>query len=130
MPRFQTLKDLNISFKPHPVTGDLTTLKDEAAIKQAILNLLLTEPGERVFNSQLGSGIRSLLFEPLDYGTAAQVNNRITFTLNKYEPRINILQIETTPNYEDNGFEVDLTFEYVGRQDEPITIALFLERTR
>lgn len=55
MPTFQTFKDLNITFKPHPVTGDLTTVKDEAAIKQAIINLLLTNRGERLFAHRIGS---------------------------------------------------------------------------
>ncbi len=39
MPQFQTFKDLNVTFKPHPVTGDLIVSKDVAAVKQAIINL-------------------------------------------------------------------------------------------
>ena len=74
MPTFQTFKDLNITFKPHPVTGDLTTVKDEAAIKQAIINLLLTNRGERLFAPRIGSSLSDLLFEILDFGTASLVN--------------------------------------------------------
>lgn len=127
---FQTFKDLNITFKPHPVTGDLTTVKDEAAIKQAIINLLLTNKGERLFAPQIGSSLSNLLFEILDYGTASLVNTEIQNTLKSYEPRIRVLSLSTNPNFDDNGFDVELVFEVVGREDLPRSINFFLERTR
>jgi len=77
MPKFQTFKDLNITFKPHPITGDLTVIKDEAAIKQAIINLLLTNKGERFFDSRIGSFLSNLLFEPLDFATASLMNTEV-----------------------------------------------------
>jgi phage baseplate assembly protein W len=130
MPTFQTFKDLNITFKPHPVTGDLTTVKDEAAIKQAIINLLLTNRGERLFAPQIGSSLSDLLFEILDFGTASLVNTEIQNTLRTYEPRIRVLSLSTNPNFDDNGFDVELVFEVVGREDLPRSINFFLERTR
>ena len=130
MPTFQTFKDLNITFKPHPVTGDLTTVKDEAAIKQAIINLLLTNLGERLFAPRIGSSLSDLLFEILDFGTASLVNTEITNTLSTYEPRIRVLSLSTNPNFDDNGFDVELVFEVVGREDLPRSINFFLERTR
>jgi len=130
MPTFQTFKDLNITFKPHPVTGDLTTVKDEAAIKQAIINLLLTNRGERLFAPQIGSSLSDLLFEMLDFGTASLVNTEIQNTLRTYEPRIRVLSLSTNPNFDDNGFDVELVFEVVGREDLPRSINFFLERTR
>lgn len=130
MPEFQTFKDLNITFKPHPITGDLTVTKDEAAIKQAIINLLLTNKGERFFNSRIGSSLSSLLFEQLDFATAALVNAEIENTLRFYEPRIEILSISTEPNFDDNGFDIELVFEVTGREDIPVAINFFLERTR
>jgi phage baseplate assembly protein W len=130
MPKFQTFKDLNITFKPHPITGDLTVVKDEAAIKQAIINLLLTNKGERFFNPRIGSSLPSLLFEPLDFATASLVNTEVQNTLKFYEPRINILSLLTTPNFDENGFDVELVFEVIGREDLPTSINFFLERTR
>jgi phage baseplate assembly protein W len=130
MPTFQTFKDLNITFKPHPITGDLTVLKDEAAIKQAIINLLLTNRGERFFDSRIGSSLSELLFEPLDFGTASLVNTEIQNTLRFYEPRISILSLSTNPNFDNNGFDVELVFEITGRDDVPVSITFFLERTR
>jgi uncharacterized protein len=130
MPTFQTFKDLNITFKPHPVTGDLTVVKDEAAIKQAIINLLLTNRGERLFAPRIGSSLNNLLFEMLDFGTASLVNTEIENTLKFYEPRINILSLSTAPNFDENGFDVELVFEVVGREDIPTSVNFFLERTR
>ena len=63
-------KDINITFKKHPVTNDIVVSKDASAIKQAIVNLLLTNKGERLMNPTYGSDIRKYLFEPLDYGTS------------------------------------------------------------
>lgn len=130
MSKLLSFKDLKITFKPHPVTGDLQVTKDEAAIKQSIVNLLLTVKGERLFNANLGSSISSLLFEPLDFGTASLISSEIESTLNLYEPRINVLSIDVQPNFEENGFEANLSFEIIGREDLPINVEFFLERTR
>lgn len=130
MAKTLTFKDLNITFKPHPITGDLIVTKDEAAVKQAIVNLLLTNRGERLFNANLGSSVTTLLFEPLDFGTAGLISSEIESTLKLYEPRINVLSVTTTPNYDDNGFDTELEFEIIGREDVPINVEFFLERTR
>ena len=62
-----SFKDLNITFKKHPVTNDVVVSKDASAIKQAIVSLLLTNKGERLMNPKYGSDIRSYLFEPMDF---------------------------------------------------------------
>jgi len=125
-----SFKDININFKKHPVTGDLVVSKDASAIKQAIVNLLLTNKGERPFNPDYGSNIRSYLFEPLDYGTAAQIELSITSTIAKFEPRINVRSIDIYPNYDNNSFDVDMTYEIVGSDDPPVAVELVLNRTR
>lgn len=130
MAKFQTFKDLNITFKPHPVTGDLIVKKDDAAIKQAVVNLLLTSKGERPFKPNLGSNLRKLLFENLDAASAGDVGDDIRETLNEFEPRIAITSLDVDANFEDNGFDVALEFEIIGREDFPVAIEFFLERTR
>ena len=125
-----SFKDINITFKKHPVTNDLVVSRDASAIKQSIVNLLLTNKGERPFNPDYGSNIRSYLFEPLDYATAGQVSSSIQNTLTEFEPRITVISIDTDPNYDQNGFEVEMTYEVVGSDDPPIAVELFLSRTR
>ncbi len=130
MATFQTFKDLNVTFKPHPVTGDLIVKKDDAAIKQAVVNLLMTNKGERPFQPQLGSSIREQLFEPLDTMTAAIIGESIKNCLTNYEPRIRILELDLDLDFEENGYTVNLEFVIVGREDKPSSIEFFLERTR
>ena len=125
-----SFKDINITFKKHPVTNDLVVSRDASAIKQSIVNLLLTNKGERPFNPDYGSNIRSYLFEPLDYATAGQVSSSIQNTLTEFEPRIDVVSIDTYPNFNDNGFNVELEYEIVGSNNPPIAVELFLSRTR
>ena len=130
MPTFQTFKDLSVTFKKHPITDDLVTVKDKAAIVQAITGLLLTRKGERPFQPNLGSGIQSLLFEPLDYGSASILKSKVGNVLNQYEPRIVVDSIRCEPDFDNNGYEVELSYTIIGREDAPIAVEFFLERTR
>ena len=123
-------KDINITFKKHPVTDDLVVSKDASAIKQAIVNLLLTNKGERLMNPTYGSDIRSYLFEPMDFGTANQIKNNIKDTIETFEPRIRVLQISATPNFDDNGFDITMTYNVIGTDTPPVTVDFFLSRTR
>ena len=130
MPNFQTFKDLSVTFKSHPVTDDLVIVKDKAAIVQSVRNLLLTRKGERPFQPDLGSDITRLLFEPLDYGTAGLIRQAIFDVLGRYEPRIRVEAVVVTPIDDDNGFEVEMSYVIVGRDDTPVSVDFFLESTR
>ena len=123
-------RDINITFKKHPVTNDVVVSKDASAIKQAIVNLLLTNKGERLMNPTYGSDIRKYLFEPLDYGTSYLIKGNIESTISKFEPRISVLRISCKPNYDDNGFDVEMTYRIQGTDDPPVAVDFFLSRTR
>lgn len=125
-----SFKDLNITFKKHPVTNDVVVSKDASAIKQAIVNVLLTNKGERLMNPRYGSDIRRFLFEPLDYGTGFQIKSNIRDTLERFEPRISVIDIKCTPNFDDNGFDVVLQYNVRGTDDPPVAVEFFLSRTR
>lgn len=128
MPTFQTFKDLSIAFKPHPITKDVATKKDTAAIRQAVSNLLYTRKTERFFDSDLGTNLQRLLFEPLSSITAGLISEEIRGVLGIYEPRISVESIEVKANLSQNGFDVLLYFVITGRNDGPIALNLFLER--
>ena len=130
MPTFETFKDLSITFKKHPVSDDLVVVKDKAAIIQAVTALLLTNKGERPFKPDLGCDIRRSLFEPLDYATSGLIRSQVIEVLKKYEPRIAVENVKVTPDEESNGYEVELYFRIVGRDDEVVATEFFLERTR
>ena len=130
MPTFQTFKDLSVTFKKHPVTDDLVQVKDKAAIVQSITGLLLTMKGERPFQPELGCDIKRILFEPLDYASAGTIKKEVKETLDRYEPRIRIDDIVCEPDFDNNGYNVELTFTMIGREDAPIAVEFILERTR
>ena len=130
MPEFQTFKDFNLNFKPHPVTEDLQVVKDSADIKQSIKSLLLTRKGERLFNSDLGTGLSDLLFEPLDFGTAAIIRDEIFTVIDNYESRVEIITLNVDTNFEDNGYDIELEYVIRGRSDLQNNIEFFLESSR
>ena len=123
-------KDFNLNFKSHPVTDDLLVVKDENAIKQSIKSLLLTVRGERLFNSSIGTRLKEVLFEPLDFASASTIEREILRCLNKYEPRIRIQTLEVVPNDKEDGYDVTLIYVIVGRNDAPVEVEFFLDRTR
>ena len=130
MPEVSTFKDLSVTFKKHPVTDDLVTVKDKSAVAQSIKGLLLTRRGERPFQPDLGSGLQDLLFEPMDYGSAALIKKEIRETLNRFEPRISITKLMCYPDLMNNGYEVELEYKIIGREDRAVALDIFLERTR
>ena len=130
MPAFPTFKDLSVTFKKHPVTNDLVSVKDKVAIAQSISNLLQTNKGERPFQPELGSGLRDLLFEPLDYGSCGIMSQVVTELINNYEPRVRVQAVDCNPDYMNNGYNIELSYIIVGREDEVVGAELFLERTR
>ena len=130
MPSVTPFKDLSISFTRNKITNDLLVKKDDAAVKQAIINILMTNKGERLFDSEYGSNVPSYLFEPLDYATASNINDAIREALT-YEPRIKVLGVNVEPDFDTNGFEVILAFKIIGRDDlVPYKVEFFLSRTR
>ena len=130
MPSFQTFKDLSVTFKKHPVTDDLVAVKDKAAIVQAIQSILLTRKGERPFQPELGCDIQDLLFEPLDFASAGAIKQEIRETVDRYEPRVTVTEIICQPDFNNNGYNVEIQFILIGREDTPVAVEFILERTR
>ena len=59
----RAFKDINLSFKRHPVTNDVVVIRDEDAIKRSVKNIIFTILGEKPFNPNFGSVINDSLFE-------------------------------------------------------------------
>jgi hypothetical protein len=126
----RSFKDISLSFEPHPVTKDLPILKNEAAIRRSVRNLVETLPTERFFNSILGSNVRSSLFGFVDVGTASIISDQIRTTINNFESRVNNVRVFVNPQPDMNSFDVTVNYEIIG-QDFPIQEFNFiLEATR
>lgn len=118
-------KDLTLS----PVSSDLALLKDEDAVKEAIKNLLLTDPGERPMQPYLGGGIRGLLFENITPGTLKLIQDRVQETIKTFEPRAELIDVTVTTTFDENQVGVRVQF-YIVNNQQPIELDVILERIR
>ena len=112
----RSFKDISLSFEPHPVTKDLPSLINERAIIRSIRNLVQTIPTERFFNSTIGSNVRALLFDFVDYALSSEIETQILSTINNYEPRVNNVKVQVDPIPDLNEFEVTVTFDIIGQE--------------
>ena len=126
----RAFKDISLSFTPHPVTKDLTILKNENSIKKSVRNLVQTIPTERFFNSAIGSEVRDSLFEFVDFGTASVIQNQIQIVLENFEPRIENVTVEVQPKPDTYEFEVTVFFTIVGQDIPTQEFTFMLEATR
>ena len=126
----RVFKDISLSFTPHPVTKDLTILKNENAVKRSVRNLIQTIPTERFFNPTLGSEVRESLFDFVDFGTASAIQGQIEITLENFEPRIDNVSVEVEPRPDTNEFEVTVFFNIVGQDIPTQEFTFMLEATR
>jgi phage baseplate assembly protein W len=99
------------------------------AVIRSVRYLLLTKNFERPFQSNIGSRIQSLLFEPIDALTAQSLKSEIENVLDKFEPRVSLVQVTIYEKPDDNAYSVTIQF-YIGNNVEPTAINLILERTR
>tara|TARA_R100000742_G_C4279612_1_gene104738 strand:- start:10900 stop:11298 length:399 start_codon:yes stop_codon:yes gene_type:complete len=126
----RSFKDISLSFTPHPVTNDLTVIKNENAIKKSVRNLVQTIPTERFFNSILGTDIRSTLFDFCDFGTASVIERQIKTSIENFEPRVDNLVVEVFPRPDQNEFEINIYFDIIGQQFPSQAFQFILEATR
>jgi len=121
--------DLDLNFTAHPVTKDITRRYDDNAIKQSIKNLLLTRNFERPFHSEIGSPIRSLLFELPGPMFNVMLQRAIIDVINNFEPRVEVLDVSINDSIDANEVYVSIEFKIINTE-RPITLDLALERTR
>ena len=125
----QGFKDISMTFQSNPLTNDLIALKNESAIARSIRNIVFTLPGEKFFNPNFGSRVSRSLFENVDQISASIIKDEIENSINNFEPRVSLIDVQTIPDFDNNGFSVYLEFFVINRTD-PISITFFLERIR
>ena len=107
----QGYKDLSMSFKSNPLNNDLIGLKDDNAIARSIRNIVYTLPGEKFFDSDFGSDVTGSLFENIDEISAVTIREEIEYCIKSYEPRVNLIEVQSIPNYDNNEYNVLITYE-------------------
>lgn len=121
--------DLNISFKAHPVTGELYLVKNKDAIKQAIKNLVLTNKFEVLWEPDLFSNVTYSLFENIDSADLVFLKDSIETVINNYEPRCQVLDVRYKDDLDRNGFYLEIVYLPLNSTTLE-TVDVFLERLR
>jgi len=123
-------KDISMSFQTNPLNNDLISIKNETAIARSVRNLIFTLPGERFFNENIGSRVSKVLFENMDEISASVIEDEITNTINNYEPRVDLISVDVSPNYDNNEFNVTINYYIVGIDVLPQQLSFALQPTR
>jgi phage baseplate assembly protein W len=123
-------KDLSMSLLANPLNYDIIAIKNETAIARSIRNLVFTMRGERFFNPDLGSGISKALFENIDEISASVLKTEIENTINSYEPRVELISVVVSPDYDNNQFYATISYNIIGIDVLPQQLSFALQPTR
>lgn len=121
--------DFFIDFNLNPVTGNLARATNEESVKNSIINIILTNLGERPYQFTLGSKIRASLFDPMDsLNIESDIQSSIMDAL-QHEPRADIAKVDVYKNVTQNGYNVNIFFA-IKNIPEVFSVSLFLKRIR
>lgn len=123
-------KDISLSFQVNPINYDLIAITNETAISRAVRNLVFTKRGERPFDALLGSRVSSLLFDNLDPVTASNIELEIETVIRNYEPRVSLVRVTATPNYDSNEIDVEIVYDIIGVDVPQQQLEFALQPTR
>ena len=126
----QQYKDVSMSFKSNPLNDDLIGLKNESAIARSIRNIVFPLPGEKFFNPDFGSKITNSLFENIDEISAITIREEIEYSIRTFEPRVKLLDVSSIPNYDNNEYNVVITYQIIGAEVSPQQLEFVLLPSR
>lgn len=118
------------SFEQNPLTGILARVTNEESVKQALKNLILTNIGERFYDSNKGSKIKQSLFDLYDPGTIEIIQIQLSEAIAAYEPRAIIQNIRLQEDIDNNGYYVTLIFSIINIPDQTFTLDVSMQRVR
>jgi len=110
----QGFKDISMTFARNPLTSDLIALKNTNAITRSVRNIIFTYPGEKPFDPEFGSQVSKMLFENIDPLNAIKIKREIRYSIDRYEPRVLLTNVEVTPDYDGNAFNVIIAYNVIG----------------
>jgi phage baseplate assembly protein W len=126
----QGFKDLSMSFQANPLNSDLIAIKNETAISRSIRNIVFTLPGEKFFNENFGSRVSKSLFENVDEISASIIKDEIENSINNYEPRVQLIEVQTIPDYDNGAFDVIINYRIIGADVPAQQLEFVLQPTR
>ena len=126
----QVFKDISMTFQSNPLNDDLIAIKNENAIARSLRNIVFTTPGEKFFNQSFGSRITESLFENIDEITATVIVDEIRQSIDNYEPRVEVDDVKAFPDYENNSFDVIITYDVIGSEIPTQELQFVLQSSR
>ena len=126
----QGFKDISMTFQSNPLNDDLIALKNENAIARSIRNIVFTLPGEKFFNASFGSRISESLFDNIDEITATIIVDEIRESIETYEDRVQLIDVLADPDFENNSFDLTITYEIIGRNIPAQELQFVLQSSR
>ena len=121
--------DLSFDFTANPQTGDVATVKDAVSVKRGIKNILLTSGFERLFQPEIGSGIKNMLFEPMTPLTEQRLSDACADAIDAWEKRASVIDITVISEEEYNRYRVAIKFN-INNSLETEQVDVFLNRER
>ena len=110
----RAFKDINLSFKRHPVTNDVVVIRDEDAIKRSVKNIIFTIIGEKPFEPDFGSVMNQSLFDLNTNLNEIRVSDEIKASLDNYEPRIDNVNVSVSILADTNEMNCTVQYDIVG----------------
>ena len=126
----RAFKDISLSFTKHPVTNDVTVLKNEDAIKKSVINLCRTRINERFFNDLLGTSIEDSLIETNLDDITSFLEREITVLLKNFEPRIRLTSVIVESLVDSYELQIRVEYEITGLPFPTQNIEFLLQPTR
>ena len=123
-------KDISMSFQVNPLNSDLIGLKNENAIARSVRNIVFSLPGEKFFDENFGSRISASLFENIDDISAGLIVDEIRQSIDRYEPRVELINVEAFPDFDNNSFDVLIVYNIIGADVAPQELQFALQSTR
>jgi phage baseplate assembly protein W len=111
---------VKIPFDAENVFQSVYTTKDQ--IKYNIINFLLTDPGERVFNPTFGAGIRARLFEQIDAQSFEEIEQSIRTQMENQFPQVEIVNLNVIPNPDYNSINIKFSYRLLNSNENDSVI--------
>ena len=126
----RAFKDINLSFKRHPVTNDVVAIRNEDAIKRSVKNIVFTILGEKPFDPTFGSVVNDALFELSTSLNEIRISDEITSSLNRFEPRISNVVATATVYPDSNEMNCVVQYDITGLEAPTQTVEVILQPAR
>ena len=107
----KSFRDFSLTFEKNAVTNDILSLKNEAAIKESVKNIVLYNFYEKPFDPFFGGNIIGLLFENSTPTMVLEVKNRLEQSIEIHEPRVTAVSV--TVQFEENRNELNCKIQYL-----------------